>query len=67
MVIAMLLISPQQQLLGSLEGTNLFLRSIAGEPGAWYVSHVAMLFAALIFLGFAKMKLESSGLNSAAE
>ena len=49
MVIAMLLISPQQQLLGSLEGTNLFLRSIAGEPGAWYMSHVAMLFAALIF------------------
>jgi len=49
MVIAMLLIAPQQQLLGSLEGTNLFLRSIAGEPGAWHLSHVAMLFAAVVF------------------
>ena len=49
MVVAMLLITPQQQLLGSLEGSNLFLRSIAGEPASWNQSHLAMLIAMLLF------------------
>ena len=49
MVVAMILLAPQQQLLASLEGCNLFLRSIAGEPGSWNASHVAMLLAVLLF------------------
>jgi len=49
MVVAMILLAPQQANLQSLDGSNTFLRSIASETNAWNNSHIAMLVSMLLF------------------